>query len=121
MTLQAVPFSDVQLATLRIWRATRPFGLCVRIIRNDGNSAVAAEVSHQDPTASPWCLEACSNGTILLTGAAGTWVTGSIEAALEYVSKFEAERRGLAPQLQGSLLAEALRDGPVTATPGEPG
>jgi hypothetical protein len=39
-------------------------------------------------------LETCSDGTVLLTGAAGTWVTGSIEAALESVSKFEAERCG---------------------------
>ncbi len=99
MAPQAVSFSDDQLATLRIWRATRPFGLCVRIIRNGGNFAVAAEVSHQDPPASPWRLEACSDGTLLLTGAAGTWVTGSIEAALESVSKFEAERRASAPQL----------------------
>lgn len=121
MAFQAVSFSDVQLATLRIWRATRPFGLCVRIIRNSANAAVAAEVSHQGPTGSRWRLEASSDGTILLTGAPGAWAMGSIEVALENVSKFEAERRGLALQLQGSLMAGALSDGSATASQGVPG
>jgi hypothetical protein len=41
---------------------------------------------------------------------------GSIEVALENVSKFEAERRGLAPQWQGSLIAGALSDSLVAAS-----
>jgi hypothetical protein len=81
------------------------------IIRNSGNSPVAAEVSHQDPTSSGWRLEARSDGMILLTGASGRWVMGSIEAALESVSKFEAEKRRSARQVQGSLIVGAARDG----------
>jgi hypothetical protein len=117
MKSQAVSFSDVQLATLRIWRATRPHGLCVRIIRDFGSSARAAEVSHQDPTEPRWRLEARSDGTILLTDASGTWKIGSIEAALEHASKFGTERRGLGLQLQGPLAVGGM----VTALPGGSG
>ncbi len=79
---------------------------------------MAAEVSHQDPTSSRWRLEVRSDGMILLSGASSRWVMGSIEAALENVSKVEAEKRCLAGQAQGSLIAGALGDGLLAELPG---